>query len=458
VTKILGNHTFRFGGQYRKEQDNDNLLGGVRPFYSFSGLWNLANNAAVFEQLYANAFTGGPANAARYYRDSDDSLFVQDDWHVNQSLTLNLGLRWEYFAPLTEKQGSIENIFLSATGPNQLVNAQVRKVSQLWGSNWNNFMPKVGFAYAPVAAHQRFVVRGGFGITYNRQNDNIFANSRENNPNYYYYNLCCGTVDTPFAGQQIQFNLANSRTPYSYPANPFLATGVNPLTGTPNAIGGGTPPAIEVYGGWPYTPDASTYLYSFETQTQLFHNIVLTVGYSGSLSRHLIRLVDQNFFFPQTVGNQSSFFYAVYMPTPDVNASYNALNTRIAKQFSQGFSVDATYTWSKSIDMLSAEGPGGNTNQTDPVHAQTTEYGPSDFDARNRFTADGLWTLPIFPHSKGLLHSVLGGWQLGGILQAFTGFPWTPVTGNQQSIAPVTSAATIAPTRPVAYFQNAGMN
>ena len=252
--------------------------------------------------------------------------------------------------------------------------------------------------------------------------------------------------------------LGNGNTPYTYPANPSLATGVNPLTGTPNAIGGGTPPAIEVYGGWPYTPDASTYLYSFETQTQLFHNIVLTVGYSGSLSRHLIRLVDQNFFFPQTVGNQSSFFYAVYIPTPDVNASYNALNTRIAKQFSKGFSVDATYTWSKSIDMLSAEGPGANTNQTDPVHAQTTEYGPSDFDARNRFTASGLWTLPIFPHSKGLLHSILGGWQLGGILQAFSGFPWTPVTGFQQSVAPVTSAATIVRTRPVAYFQNAGMN
>ncbi len=464
LIKVLGNHTLRFGGQYRWEQDNDNLLGGVRPFYSFSGLWNLANNAPIFEQLFADANTGGPANGARYFRDSDDALFVQDDWHVNASLTLNLGLRWEYFAPLSEKQGNLENIFLSATGPNQLVNAQVRKVSQLWNSNWKNFMPKLGFAYAPVAAHQRFVVRGGFGISYNRQNVNIFANSRENNPNYYNYSLCCGTANppysfnNPFDGGQIQFNLGNSNAPNSYPANPFLATGVNPISGTPNAIGGGTPPPIEVYGAWPNTPDAYTYLYSFETQTQLFHNIVLTAGYSGSMSRHLIRLVDQNFFFPQTVGKQSSYFYQVFIPTPDVNSSYNALNARIAKQFSKGFSVDATYTWSKSIDMLSAEGPGANTNQTDPVHAQQTEYGPSDFDARHRFTASGLWTLPIFPHGKGVLHSVLGGWQLGGILQAFSGFPWTPVTGFLQSIAPVTSAATISPTRPTAYFGNAGMN
>ncbi len=64
-------------------------------------------------------------------------------------------------------------------------------------------------------------------------------------------------------------------------------------------------------------------------------------------------------------------FSAAYIPTPDVNASYNAMYARISKTFSMGFSVDATYTWSKSIDMLSSEGPGFVTNQTDPAHAQT---------------------------------------------------------------------------------------
>ena len=95
--------------------------------------------------------------------------------------------------------------------------------------------------------------------------------------------------------------------------------------------------------------------------------------------------------------------------------------------------------------MLSSEGPGANTNQTDPVHAQTTEYGPSDYDTRHRVTASGLWMLPIFPHDKGLLHTFLGGWQLGGILTAYSGFRRTPVTGFLTSVAPVTSAATIAP-------------
>ena len=461
LTKVIGTQTWRFGGEYRWEQDNDNLLGGERPLYSFSGLWNLANDAPIFEEIYANAQTGGPANGARYFRDHIASIFAQDDWHVTPSLTLNLGLRWEYFSPLTEKGNSLENIFLAATGPNALANAQLRHVNQLWNSNWKDFQPRVGFAYAPTAAHERFVVRGGFGILYNRQNDNIFANSREDNPNFDNFNLCCGTAPspisfgTPYAGGEIKYALGSSTTPYSYPANPALATGVNPLTGTPNAMSGGTPPAVEVYGAWPNTPDAYTYLYSFETQTDLAKNIVLTMGYQGAVSHHLIRLVDQNFLYNPAAGSAGPYFYAVYIPTPDVNASYNAMNARVAKTFSKGFSVDATYTWSKCIDMLSAEGPGATTNQTDPVHAQTDEYGPCDYDSRNRFVANGLWTLPIFTHNKGFLHSILGGWQVGGILTAYSGFPWTPVTGNQQSLAAVTGAATISPTRPVQYSNNA---
>lgn len=462
LTKVIGNHTLHFGGDYRKEQDNNNLFGSDRPLYSFSGIWNLANAAPIFESISADVTSGAPGNAARYYRDSDDALFVQDDWHATPSLTLNLGLRWEYFAPITEKRGNLADLFLYANGPYPLADAAVRHVNQLWHSNWKDFMPKLGFAYAPLAAHQRFVVRGGFGMSYNRQNINLYAPGAEDIPNDFNFGLCCGTAPSPysfgspFASNTILVATGSNKSPNSYPVNTALAVGVNPLTGTPNASSAaGVGPAVEVYGAWPNNPDAYTYLYSFETQTQIAKDVAFILGYQGAVSHHLVRLVNQNFIFSNSVGAVSSPFSNSFVATPDVNASYNAMYARVSKTFSMGFSVDATYTWSKSIDMLSSEGPGFITNQTDPVHAQTDEYGPSDYDSRHHFVASGLWTLPIFPHSKGLLHSILGGWQIGGIVTAYSGFPWTPITGQQSSLAAVSSAATLRPTRPVQYFNNA---
>lgn len=462
LIKVWGNHTVHFGGNYRWEQDNNNLFGSDRPLYSFSGIWNLANAAPIFESISADVSTGGPGNAARYYRDSDDALFVEDDWHASESLTLNLGLRWEYFAPITEARGNLANVFLGVTGPDPLVDAAVKHVNQLWNNNYKDFMPRIGFAYSPVAAHQKFVVRGGFGIAYNRQNINIYSPGAEDIPNDFNFGLCCGTAPSPtysfgspFAGGTILLATGSSKSPNSYPTNPVLAVGVNPVTGTPNPSIAAVPTEVEVYGAWPNNPDAYTYLYSFETQTQIAKDVAFILGYQGAVSHHLIRLVDQNFLYPTVAGTVTTPFSNAYIPTPDVNASYNAMYARISKTFSMGFSVDATYTWSKSIDMLSSEGPGFVTNQTDPAHAQTDEYGPSDYDSRNRFVTSGLWTIPIFSHGKSLLHTVLGGWQVGGIVTAYSGFPWTPITGQQASIAAVSSAATIRPTRPVVYFNNA---
>ncbi|HVW83514.1 MAG TPA: TonB-dependent receptor, partial [Bryobacteraceae bacterium] len=92
---VRGNQGFRFGLEIRREQDNNNLAGGARPDYSFTGLFNLANDTPVFEAINADPNTGAPASAQRYFRDTIYAGFVQDDWKVRPSLTLNLGLRYE---------------------------------------------------------------------------------------------------------------------------------------------------------------------------------------------------------------------------------------------------------------------------------------------------------------------------------------------------------------------------
>ncbi|MDQ3746242.1 MAG: carboxypeptidase regulatory-like domain-containing protein, partial [Acidobacteriota bacterium] len=115
------------------------------------------------------------------------------------------------------------------------------------------------------------------------------------------------------------------------------------------------------------------------------------------------------------------------------------------------FQFDAIYRWSKSIDIVSYEGPTAATNPTYPLDVRQ-ERGPSDYDVRHHFVASGLWDLPIFRGRKDAAGNLLGGWQLSGILTAHTGFPWTPVVGQCVS----TRGPSICPARPVAYFGGAG--
>ena len=110
LTKVIGNHNLRFGFEARREQDNDNLAGGARPVYAVQNLWNFANDVPVFEGIAANPATGGPPVTQHYFRTHVYAGYVQDSWKVTPTLTLNLGLRWEYFSPLTEKNGNLYDL------------------------------------------------------------------------------------------------------------------------------------------------------------------------------------------------------------------------------------------------------------------------------------------------------------------------------------------------------------
>jgi hypothetical protein len=178
------------------------------------------------------------------------------------------------------------------------------------------------------------------------------------------------------------------------------------------------------------------------------------VGYQGSQGRKGIRLVNQNFLYD--TGNDKNF-NAIYFPTPDVNSSYNSLNLSLHKRLSRGFQIDGVYTWSKSIDQLSTEGPGSSSNQTDPAFP-ATERGPSDYDATHRVNLSGLWQVPTPSDWKqNWMGRAFGGWELSSILTFHTGFPWTPVTGKISSVQ-VRNADSISPTRPTQYFGGAGQD
>jgi hypothetical protein len=451
---LRGNHGLSIGGERRWEQDNNDLSGGSRPLYSFAGPFNFVNDAPLFEQINADPRSGGPAQSKRNFRSSTEALFVQDDWKFRPNLTLNLGLRWEYFSPLSEKNGILSNFILGSAGQ-EITGARIAVVKSLYPPDRNNFAPRIGFAYSPnrgesfhgLFNENKLVARGGFGIAYNRIPLLEFANTRGNPPFFARYGICCGTstsdFSTPFNGGEILYALGANNSPFSYPTNPALRTGFD-ANGIPTNLPNGA--QVEIYGAPAKVPTPYVYTYSIEGQYSLPAKLVAEVGYQGSQSRKLVRLVNERFLFTDTF-----LFSNILFPTPDTNASYNALIARLTRRFSAGLQFDAIYRFAKSTDVVSYEGPTANTNPTYPLDVRQ-EVGPSDYDVRHNFVASGLWELPILRNRHDAAGSILGGWQLSGILTAHSGFPWTPVVGQCIS----TRGPGLCPVRPVAYFGGAG--
>ena len=451
LRKSKGNHGLSFGGEWRQEQDNNNLIGGARPLFTFGGLFNFANSTPLFYQINADPRTGGPPSAQRFFRNNNYAFFGQDDWKVRPNFTLNLGMRWEYFGPLTEKNGRVSNLVL---GPNGLTDARIVTSDQLYPSDKNNFAPRLGFAWSPnkllgVNTENKMVIRGGAAVAFNRIPTVLFANSRGNPPFMARYTICCGTnneFSTPFADGQILYALGANNTPFSYPTNPALILTFNPATGIPTNTISGTK-EVEIWGAPAKVDTPYIYAYSLEGQYSLPAKLTGTLGYQGSASRKLVRIVNERFEFPNT----DYFAKNVFFPTPDTTASYNAMLVTLSRRFAEGFQFDANYRWSKSIDIVSSEEVGAPTNPTYPLDVRQ-ERGPSDYDVRHSLVASALWELPIFRHRSDAVGKLLGGWQLSGIGTFHTGFPWTPVVGGCAS----TRGPSICPGRPVAYFGGAG--
>jgi carboxypeptidase family protein/TonB-dependent receptor-like protein len=440
VSRVYGNHGFKFGGEFRREFNDNNLNGASRPLYTFGSLFNFANDAPLFYQINADPQTGGAADAQRHFRSNSYGFFAGDEWKVQPNLTLTLGLRYEYFGVLKEQDNKVANFIFGPNGG--LVGSRVEPTSQLYNADKNNFAPRFGFAYSPRYHNleEKMVIRGGAGIYYNRIPEVVFANTRGNPPFFARYQICCGTADDPFFGGQILYALGSSRSPFSYPANPALAVGINPATGTPPNR------TVEIYGTLPDVPTPYVYGYSLDIQYKLPFDLVGTVGYQGSSSHNLIRLVNQ--LFVQSVIPANYFAFAVLIPTPDVNANYNAMNARLTRRFARGFQFDVLYRWAKSIDTLSNEGPGFETNQTFPQDLRQ-ERGPSDFDVRHNLNISGLWDLPFLRNRRDFIGKAFGGWQIDGILTAHTGFPWTPHIG--QCVHAANSNVNVCPSRPISY-------
>ncbi|MBV9157648.1 MAG: TonB-dependent receptor [Acidobacteriaceae bacterium] len=333
---------------------------------------------------------------------------MQDDWKVKPNLTLNLGLRYEYFGPLTETDGNISNVILGPDG-NALADLHIRKGNPLFNTSKNNWGPQIGFAWTPTGfmgrqLNSKFVVRGGFGIGQNLQQVAITSNGRFNPPFLTSFTLSPPNILYATGSNVHEIN--------SYPSNPATIQTFGP-NGLPTS---GAPVSLT---GFPsFVPSTVTYRYSLDTQYDLGDNWVASLGYQGSQSRHLgyqsfLNLV----LYPQSNPRvQSLDWYA-----NTANSSYNALLAELQHHFSRSFEFDFQYRFSRNTDIGSQDYFTDNY-PWDLSHAK----GPSDFDVTHNFKLYGVWSPTIFKGSQSWLEKALGGWTLSGIINIHSGFPWTP--------------------------------
>lgn len=451
VTHSFGSHNLRMGIQLRREQDNDDIVSShVRPVYSFKGPWNLANDAPIYEGAAANPLTGGAPPNQNHLRSEYYAAFIQHDWKVTPSLTINSGLRWELFTPLRNKDRLTYYPVLGPAG-SEFTGLTLQPRNYFWQFTPHDFAPKVGFAYTPPSMKSKMVVRGGFAMAYNHLDFSLFNTAQlDNGPGIANYSVCCGTASSPYAGGNIKYALGTSNSASSYPINPAFATGIDPVTHFPKASASGVAPATEAYGALPTTQPPYSYLYSLETQFELTRQTALTVGYAGSLGRHYARLVQQRFLY-----NTGGLGNSVYLAQTDSVQSYNGLNLILTRNMSKGLAASLSYTYSKALDQVS-NGDGANSlaNQTNPAN-NASEYGPSDYDLRHRVTATAVYELPHV-HGNRLVQAAANGWQINGIATYHTGFPFTPITSNISVPSAVTGADTVNPTRPRAVLHAYG--
>jgi hypothetical protein len=434
VTKIWGNHVVKLGVAFRHDVNKGGSVSIARPLYSFVRPWNFANGAPVFESISADQ-NGNPVPNTTVYHTNDLAFFGQDDWKFRPNITLNLGLRWEYFSPITVDEGVIGNLIPGPDGG--LAAAHIVTSKKLTDSDYNNFGPQLGLAWMPDRFKSRMVVRTGFGISYDRLANALLDNARRNPPAGQLFGICCAFSNSDLAAQQILYAASTNGGILGYPRHPNIGNGLDPANGLPRNG------SVEIYASPLNLPNAYVYRYSLDVQYELGFRTVATVGYTGSAGRHFVRIDRRHITGP----SQNPHIFAAYFASPDVNTNYNALITSLRTRFYKGLTVNANYTFGKSIDNSSFEAPCACTDQSFPID-QKEERGRSDFDVRHNFVASAIWDIPFFSNQKSWEGKVLGGWQISTIVTYNTGFPWTP---KINSCLQVPAAANFCNVRPTFY-------
>lgn len=419
LTKIRGAHTMKMGGEFSRLLSVDYPTWNSRPSFNFNNIWDFLNDAPSSESVVSDPSTGVPNGFRRDVRSNIIGLFFQDNYKVRPNLTVTAGLRWEYFGPISEKNNRLGIVELG-TGTNLFTGIKTRTTGGQSNAQKTNFGPQLGFAWSParLVGHElnsRLVLRGGIGIAFNNTLQSNTLDARDNPPFSQSNNFSGGDITV---GGQICYIGCLPSDPKS----------VNGYGSNPNAISPRGPDGLPTSGApvnvvaFPATlPTVYTYHYTFGGEYDLGHQWVASIGYQGSSTRH--QTVHYNLY---DVGAGMGLAFnpkiaGVTYYANDGSAHFNAMLLELKHNFSQTFSVDTQYRLSHGVDSGSNAYAGG-FYQFD----KGTDLATSDYDVKHAFKVFGVYSPTIFKGSHSWLEKVAGGWSLSGILNAHTGFPWTP--------------------------------
>jgi hypothetical protein len=440
ISWIKGGHNLKFGGQFMRYSKNQDIFGNTEGNYTFDGTFT-GNAVADFLLGYAKSYNELDIEDRGHWRTSTGSFYFTDDWRASKRLTLNLGVRWEIIPHAYDVQNRMSNFYpnlydpakapqfnpdgsLNTSGPGftTVPNVAMSNIPfylngvVIAGQNgtprgmvqnyWNTVAPRVGFAYS---LNDKTVIRGGFGMFYERIQGNDVYNTGPNPP----------------------FSFSPSLSSV-YFSNPSISAINGKAALVPNF-----PAAITALAYSDYQLPTSEQ-WNFGIQREVTRGAVLSVEYVGNEDYHQR---DNREINPVTLGdpNRLAISQGTYNPNLDrpylgysnitlgenaSNVHYNALQVNFRVENQHGLTFQAAYTWSHAIG-ISPFG-GGDFNQISNPFNRAFDYGPTALDRRQILVLNYDYQLPFLRNRKGPVGSLLGGWEFSGITLIQSGIPLTP--------------------------------
>lgn len=426
LTHIVGGHSLKLGGEmrfYRLLEDTGSFASGL---LTFSGQYTAqtttdntgainvvpGTGSAIADMLLGlpNFGLGAFGTTLNHFKVRQQALFFQDDWKVRPGFTVQAGLRYEpQSVPVSVDQRV--SLFDWATGTEKFPSLKETPPG-VFSTPYNTFAPRLGFAWEP-GFDKSSVLRGGVGTYYEltRRDDLQFLSF---GPPYYNLQSFAPSVNNP--------------TPqYIIGQNVFPPL---PASVTVPSVGYVPPPGTMVSTPTPVIKTPTVYQWALDYERNFGKNWLLEVGYSGLLGRHLGTIYDAD-----QCGTHSSLYCdpnarpfptlsGIFTFTNSAISNANALNVRVERRLSNGLSFLMGYRWMKSLDDDSQSGTSTDVTRT---ACRICNYGPSDFDIRQHFSASPVWELPFGkgkPYLGGsgrLTDLAAGGWSLTAIATFQTG-------------------------------------